>query len=329
MKVAKGKLSRTQKSVIYGCEGVGKSTFASNFPKPIFVDLEGGTAHLDIERVEIPSWEELLNVIDELCKDSQGYKTFVMDTADWAERMCSGYLCRKYKKTGIEDFGYGKGFQYLAEEYASMLGKLTTLQNCGMHIVILAHSTIKKLELPEENGAYDHYELKCSKTVSPLLKEWADGLLFANYRTFIQANSSGKGKAIGGKERVLYTEHTAFCDAKNRWGLSGTLPLSFDSVKAIFDESANVEENDDKTWGNVEIIDEKKADITLIETSMEFGGIKAEELNVYLRGANPRSKAFINTDETYKNLKASTLSKIAKEENWEKIESYISERRGK
>lgn len=217
MKINTGKITRSQKGVIYGCEGVGKSTFASKFPKPLFADLEGGTAHLDVPRIaDLNSWEALLSCIDELIADKQGFETFVLDTADWAERMCSAYLCKKYKKTGIEDFGYGKGYQYLAEEFAGMLAKLTELQNSGMHIVVLAHSTIRKLELPEENGTYDHYELKCSKTVSPLIKEWADGLLFANYRTFIQASASGKGKAVGGKERVLYTEHTAFCDAKNR-----------------------------------------------------------------------------------------------------------------
>lgn len=84
------------------------------------------------------------------------------------------------------------------------------------------------------NGIYDHYELKCSKNVSPFIKEWADGLLFANYRTYIQASVNGKGKAVGGKERVLYTEHIAFCDTKNHWRFTGVLPLTFESVAKVF-----------------------------------------------------------------------------------------------
>lgn len=328
MRITAGKINRPQKGVIYGCEGVGKSTFASKFPKPIFADLEGGTAHLDVQRADISSWEELLTTIDELSKDSHGFKTFIMDTADWAERMCAVFLCKKYKKTGIEDFGYGKGYAYLAEEYAGMLARLTALQNSGMHVVLLAHSAIRKLELPEETGSYDHYELKCSKTVSPLVKEWADGLLFANYRTTVIANSDGKGKAVGGKERVLYTEHTAFCDAKNRWGLSGILPLSFESVAEIFGNS-ELSSSEDKAWGNVEVSDEKKADLTLIETSMEFSGVSEAELNDYLRGNNSKKKAFISNEQTYKDLPAEMLGKLAKEENWEKIESSIVSRRAK
>lgn len=205
MQIKTGKIMRSQRGVIYGCEGVGKSTFASKFPKPLFADLEGGTAHLDVPRIsDLNTWETLLSCINELIADKQGFKTFVLDTADWAERLCIEFLCKKYKKTGLEDFNYGKGYQYLAEEYARMLANLSKLQNSGMHVLVLAHSTIKKLELPEENGTYDHYELKCSRGVSPLIKEWADGLLFANYRTYIQSSASGKGKAVGGKESSLH-----------------------------------------------------------------------------------------------------------------------------
>ena len=328
LKITDGKIKRAQKVVLYGSEGIGKSTFASKFPNPIFADLENGTSHLDIQRVEISSWEALINTIEELTKNSQGFKTFVIDTADWAERLCSAYLCKKYKKLGIEDFGYGKGYTYLAEEYANMLGKLTTLQQSGMHVVILAHSTIKKLELPEENGAYDHYELKCSKTVSPLIKEWSDGLLFANYKTFVSTDSNGKGKAIGGKERVLYTEHTAFCDAKNRWGLSDILPLNFEKLKNIFGNTEFVKPAE-TLEDNVEISDERKANITLIETSMELGGISPEELNTYLRGKNSKNKVFITQEHTYKDLSDDMLDKLVKESNWEKIESGIKERRAK
>jgi len=327
MRINAGKLTRSQKGVIYGCEGVGKSTFASKFPKPIFVDLEGGTAHLDIQRVaELETWEDFLSTINELIADHSGFQTLVVDTADWAERLCVESLCKKYKKTGLEDFGYGKGYQYLAEEFARMLGKLTALQNSGMHVVVLAHSTIKKLELPEESGSYDHYELKCSKGVSPLLKEWADGLLFANYRTTVVSDPNGKGKAVGGKERVLYTEHTTFCDAKNRWGLSGVLPFEFKTVAKIFipiGDTKAPESHEDKAWGNVEISDTRKADITLLETSMELSGISEAELNDYFRGKNAKKKAFITEEQTYRDLSDAVLQKVATEESWEKIESQI------
>ncbi len=74
---------------------------------------------------------------------------------------------------------------------------------------------------------------------------------------------------------------------------------------------------------------EKKADLTLIETSMEFSGVSEAELNDYLRGNNSKKKAFISTEQTYKDLSGEMLGKLAKEENWEKIESSIVSRRAK
>lgn len=311
MRTSKGKIARPQKCVAYGCEGVGKSSFAAKFPNPIFADLENGTAHLDVVRIEgLVTWENLILSIDELIKDNQGFKTFVLDTADWAERLCASYLCRVHKKKGIEDFGYGKGYQFLAEEFSELLGKLTALQESGMHIVILAHSMIRKLELPEETGAYDHYELKCSKTVSPLLKEWADGLLFANFRTTIQMTSDGKGKAIGGKERVLYTEHTAFADGKNRWGLEGTLPLEFKSVAAVF--------------GDNPVSEKPKTLIEKLQTQLELSAISPDELNEFLRGKNDTGKVLISLEQTYENLPNATLEKLISDESWAKVEAQIA-----
>ena len=313
MRISAGKIERTQKCVIYGCEGIGKSTFASLFPNPLFADLESGTAHINASRIDgINTWEDLLNAVDELSKERGEFKSFILDTADWAERLCIAYLCRKYKKAGIEEFGYGKGWQYLAEEFAILLGKLTSLQNSGMHIVVLAHSMIRKLELPEETGTYDHYELKCSKTVSPLIKEWSDGLLFANYRTTIQTSADGKGKAIGGKERVLYTEHTAFCDAKNRWGLPATLPMKFESIASVFG-----------------IVAKLKTPIEQLATALELSDITVDELNDFLRGNNDKKSVLISAEQTYENLPNATIEKLVRDESWEKVETQIRARRAK
>ena len=318
MRTSNGKITRAQKCVAYGCEGVGKSSFASKFPKPIFADLEGGTSHLDVVRIEdISRWDNLISAIEELTKDNHGFKTFVLDTADWAERMCSAYLCRVHKKKGIEDFGYGKGYQFLAEEFAEMLGKLTALQESGMHVVVLAHSMIRKLELPEETGAYDHYELKCSKVVSPLLKEWADGLLFANFRTNIQMSSDGKGKAIGGKERVLYVEHTAFADGKNRWGLEGILPLEFKSVASVFGEIPTP------------VSEQAPTLLEKLNTQMTMSGISPDELNAFLRGKNDTGKVLISDEQTFENLPNATLEKLISEESWAKVEAQIAAGRTK
>lgn len=221
------------KTVLYGPEGIGKSTFASHFPDPVFIDTEGGTKRLNVARLPQPtSWAMLLDEVAEVRKGSVPCGTLVLDTADWAERLCIQAVCARAKVNGIEDFGYGKGYTYVKEEFAKLLDALEEVLNAGHNVVVLAHAAITKFEQPDAVGNYDRWGMKTSKQVAPLLREWCDMLLFANYKTVVEKAGSGpnaKNKASGGR-RVLYTTHHPCWDAKNRFGLPEELPLDYASI---------------------------------------------------------------------------------------------------
>lgn len=236
MKITKGKLVKAQKVIIYGPEGIGKSTFASKFPMPVFSDTEGSTNHLDVFRFDGPSsWTMLLNQVEHIKQNPKTVcQTYVIDTADWAEILCIEHVCSKAKKTGIEEFGYGKGYTYLEEEFGRLLNKLNELIDLGINVVITAHSQMRKFEQPDEQGAYDRYELKLEKKTAALLKEWADIILFANYKTKA-VNVDGQGVAKGknkpqGNKRIMYTIHHPCWDAKNRHDLPEELPFEYSAI---------------------------------------------------------------------------------------------------
>lgn len=238
LQIKKGRIKRAQKSTIYGAEGLGKSTLASQFPNPIFLDFEGGTAHLDVARIdEIKTWEDVQVAIKELASSDHSFRTLVIDTADWAEKLLADFILRKHNKTSLEDFGFGKGFVLLAEEFSRFLLSLEPLIQRGIHVVFLAHATIKKFESPEQAGSYDRFELKLSRQVSPLLKEWSDHLLFANFVTRVAESSDGKRRGVGGKERIIFTTHSAAYDAKNRCGLAEKIPMTIDSLAPIIGDA--------------------------------------------------------------------------------------------
>lgn len=241
MNITKGIISKPVKVCVYGVEGIGKTTFASQFPEPLFFDLDKGSAQLDVSRVtDITSWPLLMSNIKEVYDNPTICKTLVIDTADAAERMCIDYICGKFNKKGIEDFGYGAGYTYLVEEFARFLVQLDACIGQGINVVVLAHAVLKTVTLPEEMGTYDHWELKLSsKTtnkVAPLVKEWADLLLFANYKTILIEDGTRK-KAAGGK-RIMYTTHTTFADAKNRFSLAEELPFDYNEIARLIPNGA-------------------------------------------------------------------------------------------
>lgn len=235
LNIVSGKIARSAKTVIYGTEGVGKSTLAAKFPDPLFLDVESGTSQLDIRRVEVNgTWDELLSMITEVVRDPSICRTLVLDTADAAETLCIQHILKKYNQKSIESFGYGKGYTYIGEEWGRLMAALDSCIDKGINVTLIAHAKQRKIELPEQTGAFDHWEMKLSKQVAPILKEWADLLLFCNYKTFVVTTESNSKKAQGGK-RVMYTSHNPVYDAKNRYGLPDELDLSFDGIAKIFE----------------------------------------------------------------------------------------------
>lgn len=238
MEIIRGKRARAQRVVLYGVEGIGKSTFAANFPEPLFIDTEGSTDNMDVARLQKPtSYEMLKQQIQWVKNNPSCCKSLVIDTVDWAEMLVIESVCAKYNKKGIEDFGYGNGYTYVKEEMGRLLNLLQELIEVGINVVLTAHAQIRKFEQPDEMGAYDRWELKLGKKTSsqtaPLVKEWADMVLFANYKTIVISTDTKKKKAQGG-ERVLYTTHHTAWDAKNRHGLPDSIKLDFKEIEHIF-----------------------------------------------------------------------------------------------
>lgn len=238
MEITRGIKKQAIKICIYGVEGIGKSTLASKFPDPLFIDTEGGTHNLDVARLPSPtSWAQLLDEVEYVKQHPDVCRTLVIDTMDWAERLCIEQICSSKKVKGIEDMPYGRGYVYVAEEVGRLLNKLEEIRQKDINIVMIAHAQMRKFEQPDELGAYDRWELKMNKKTAPLIKENVDVLLFCNYKTMVvnidgQGAAKGKNKAQGGR-RVMYTSHHPCWDAKNRFGLPDELEMSYDQIAHI------------------------------------------------------------------------------------------------
>lgn len=234
IQVTKGKVETAKKVVIYGPEGIGKSTLASNFPNPVFIDTEGSTKALDVARYpEVKNWMDIKAFVEDTINTRQ-FSTIVIDTADWAERFCIRSVCAKQKVTGIEDIPYGKGYTYVMEEFASLLDLCNKAIAAGINVIFTAHAQMRKFEQPDELGAYDRWEMKLSKKTAPLLKEWADMVLFCNYKTQVMTDSKTQSKKAFGGKRVMYASHHPCWDAKNRYNLPDQMDMEFSQIATLF-----------------------------------------------------------------------------------------------
>lgn len=239
--ITKGKVETAKKAVIYGPEGIGKSTLASQFPDPVFIDTEGSTKELDVRRYPAPKdWNDIIAAVED-CAAEAPCKTLVIDTADWAEQFCIEAVCRKNNVKGIESIGYGKGYVYAMEEFQNLLKACDKCIEAGINVVFTAHAYMRKFEQPDELGAYDRFEMKLTKKTAPLLKEWSDMVLFCNYKTDVITDQNTKSKKATGGRRVMYATHHPCWDAKNRYNLPDVMPMSFEQIAHLFSNSKQPE----------------------------------------------------------------------------------------
>lgn len=232
MQISSGKIESAAKVVLYGPEGVGKSTFAAMTPGPVFVDVEGSTDDMDVLRLPKPeSWTMLLETVRFVITNPTQVGTLVIDTADWAERLCVQHVCAAHHANSIEAVagGYGKGYAILAEEYGNLLNLLSEVADRGVNVLLTAHANVRKFEQPDEMSAYDRWGLKLTNTkagngTASIVKEWAKTVLFMTYKTYAVKNETKTAKGQGGKH-VIYTSHHPAYDAKNRIGLPDEIDI--------------------------------------------------------------------------------------------------------
>lgn len=241
IKVTRGIVPRAKKVVVYGPEGIGKSTFAAQFPDAIIIDVEGSTASMDVARLEPKSWSELLSNVKDIAAGLVDVpcRTLVIDTADWAETLCAESVCAQKHWDSLSSPGYGTGYRVAWEEFGKLMNELSTTVDKGINVVITAHAAMRKFEQPDEAGSYDRWEMKLQNSpkanIAAMVKEWADMVLFVNYKTIVSdKDKQGKGKAQGGR-RVMYTEHHPCWDAKNRYGLPAMMDFSYEGIRPIIE----------------------------------------------------------------------------------------------
>ncbi len=230
--------ARAPKGIVYGPPGAGKTTFGASADRPLIIDCENGAAHVKCHRTPyLAGWQEIEPWLDGLAAGGHDYQTLVIDSIDWLLRRVEEHVAgvdgspAGMKQTlNRSHGGYGNGRQVLKNYvYQYLLPTLDRVVNAGVAVVLLAHATRREVTTIdgitlEKSAPEIHPEL------ANTLIEWSD---------FVAAIRPD------GAERRLVFHETGQLVAKNRYGISDTLPLSWQAfVRAIATSPSRKEQHD-------------------------------------------------------------------------------------
>ena len=223
-----GVTTGSDRIVIYGTGGIGKSTLAAFLPAPYFLDVESSTKKLDVsfdrELRAAPSWPMLRGKLATLAKSPpKGLRSVVVDTATVAEALAEEHVIatRPTEKgrmvDSIEGYGWGKGRQYVFEEFGALLADLDRVNNAGLNVCLIAHDV--STEFPNPAGPdyirwepfLYHGDKRGRSSIRNAVKNWADHVIFVGYDVSVE-----EGKGLGSGTRTLYTKELGTHVAKSR-----------------------------------------------------------------------------------------------------------------
>lgn len=236
-----------QKIIVYGVQGIGKNTFAATFERPILIRTEDGAGNFDVPTFPklVETFDEMIMAFQALYDQEHNYKTIIMDTLDWLEPIINAHQIAQRPFTEknvevrhIEDYGFGKGYNMAADWHRFIIGWLDSFRvNKGMDVILLSHAEIKRHD-PPDSDPYDRYQIKLHKTAASIWQEWADMVLFCNYKTHTKTADVGFNKEVtrgeGNGDREIYTEERPAFNAKNHWNLPPSIYIGKDQSWAAF-----------------------------------------------------------------------------------------------
>jgi len=233
--------------LIYGPEGIGKTSWAVSAPKPIVIFTEEGRGALRVPHFPLArSFQDVLDMIAVLYSDPHDYQTVVLDSLDWLESLIWVHVARSGGHASIEGFGYGKGYQYAVDRLRDILEGLDALRNQRqMMVVLTAHSQVRRFDDPTSEP-YDRFSLKLDKKAAPVVTEWVDVLGFAAQEMIIKREDVGFNKkaaralSVGG--RVLYLSRCPAFDAKTRYPMPDVIPLKWEAFATALQQSTSAAE---------------------------------------------------------------------------------------
>jgi hypothetical protein len=179
--------------VVYGRKGIGKTSLAAQFDKPLVCMFERGRRNLPIMMVPQEGepkldWQTFKDYAEAFI-ESQEFQTLVIDTIDRAYECCMEYVCQERGCTHPNDMNdFGKTWSAVKAEFQAVL---EVIKDSGKGLVLISHETTKPLntlgkglkrEGLSKEAVVERIEPSCSKQVFEVVQEICDYVFYYGYR---------------------------------------------------------------------------------------------------------------------------------------------------
>jgi hypothetical protein len=199
------------------------------------------------------TFNDVMEQLDALASQDHEYMTVVIDTIDLLERLIHEAVVAEYNAEkgknikSIGDRGFGAGYVKAMEQWEEVLTALDFLRNKkDMMCILLAHSLIKTFS-PPDSDSYDRYRFNMHDKSSERIKDWADVVIFGNYKVTTKGEKDERKRAVGAGIRAIHTEERPAHWGKNRYSLPYEIP---------FTEGKQWSSFADLVWPHGDIVDE-------------------------------------------------------------------------
>jgi hypothetical protein len=226
----RGKVKKPRRTMLYGVQGVGKSTWAASAPDAVFIPTEEGLNDIDCDKFPVAkSFKEFEDRLIQLAKADHTYRTVAIDSLDWLEQLVWQKVCQEKGVKSIADIGYGKGYIAALSKWRTLTEGLDALRTNGMGCVLIGHVAVRIFSDPLSDS-YDVYELDLHKKAAALLQRWADAVLFLNNKVTVkkeEVKGKDRKRGIGDDDRKMYTQKRPAHPGGGR-GVFGQLPYELE-----------------------------------------------------------------------------------------------------
>jgi len=213
---------------VCGDSGMGKTSLAATFPKPIVIRGEDGLQAIPQEKRPdafplLQSADDLWEQLTALLNEEHSYKTVIIDSVTALERLFMQHVIdsdpKKPRSINQALGGYGAGLSAVAAMHQRVRKACGLLnERKGMHVVFVAHADTETIELPDQDP-YTRYSLRLGKkSMAPYVDD-SDIVGFLRLETFTTGDGERK-KAISDGTREIITYATAASVSKNRFGVT-------------------------------------------------------------------------------------------------------------